>query len=327
MAVDVGPVVAAAHTALRAQVARIDSLNVFPVPDGDTGTNMLLTLDSMLKETSGSTYEDPVTASRAVARAALMGARGNSGVILSQMVKGACDVLATQERLTAETFAAAIDGARERAYASVRQPVEGTMLTVVKDAARAAREALAEDPGLPAVMRAAARAAHTAAEEGGQHPGVLPVHLRHHPGHLPRVVVPAARELAAQLAAHPLLEQLGELGALVGVHAGEGLLRGALVGVGVNVLGDAPVVVVGLVVGVALVDRSLLEAADEVLGVGAPVVVVAAPEEPLQHRIHFVSPSCGSRSRYPRHGTTPTWPRKSIGRTRASDECARRNPA
>src|SRR5215213_2943007 len=106
---------------------------------------MLLTLDSMLKETSGSTYGDPEAASRAVARAALMGARGNSGVILSQMIKGACDVLANHERLTAEAFATALDGARERSYASVREPVEGTMLTVIKDAARAAREALTED--------------------------------------------------------------------------------------------------------------------------------------------------------------------------------------
>jgi DAK2 domain fusion protein YloV len=160
MTTNVAVVVAAAHAALKAQVARIDALNVYPVPDGDTGTNMLLTLDSMLKETSGSTYEEPGAASRAVARAALMGARGNSGVILSQMVRGACDVLARHGRLTAGAFAAALEGATERAYASVRQPVEGTMLTVIKDAARAAREALTEDADLPAVMRASARAAH-----------------------------------------------------------------------------------------------------------------------------------------------------------------------
>ena len=71
MAIEVALVVAAAHAALKAQAARIDALNVYPVPDGDTGTNMLLTLDSMLKETSGSTYPSPGAASRAVARAAL----------------------------------------------------------------------------------------------------------------------------------------------------------------------------------------------------------------------------------------------------------------
>jgi DAK2 domain fusion protein YloV len=173
MAIDVALVVAAVHAALKAQVARIDALNVYPVPDGDTGTNMLLTLDSMLKETSGSTYEDPEAASRAIARAALMGARGNSGVILSQMVRGACEVLARHERLTAEAFAAALEGARERSYASVRQPVEGTMLTVIKDAARAAREASMEDEDLPAVMRASARAAHDSVRHTPELLGVL----------------------------------------------------------------------------------------------------------------------------------------------------------
>jgi DAK2 domain fusion protein YloV len=173
MAINAASVVAAAHAALKAQVARINALNVYPVPDGDTGTNMLLTLDSMLEETSGSTYDSPEAASRAVARAALMGARGNSGVILSQMVRGACDVLAGKERLTAEAFAAALDGARERGYASVREPVEGTMLTVIKDAARAAREALREEPDLPAVMRAAARAAHDSVRRTPELLGVL----------------------------------------------------------------------------------------------------------------------------------------------------------
>src|SRR3712207_6055833 len=100
MAINVALVVAAAHAALKAQVARINALNVYPVPDGDTGTNMLLTLDSVLKETSATTYEGPEAASRAVARAALMGARGNSGVILSQMVRGACDALARQKGFT-----------------------------------------------------------------------------------------------------------------------------------------------------------------------------------------------------------------------------------
>jgi uncharacterized protein len=173
MAINVVAAVAAAHAALKAQVARIDALNVYPVPDGDTGTNMLLTLDSMLKETSGSTYKDPEAASRAVARAALMGARGNSGVILSQMVRGACDVLARHERLTAETFAAALEGGRERSYASVRQPVEGTMLTVIKDAARAAREALTKDADLPAVMLTSTRAAHDSVRRTPELLGVL----------------------------------------------------------------------------------------------------------------------------------------------------------
>src|SRR5918997_2870580 len=161
MAIKTAFFVAAAHAALKAQVARINALNVYPVPDGDTGTNMLLTLESVLKETSDKTYETTEAASRAGARAALMGARGNSGVILSQMIRGACEVLAERTSLDAEAFAAGLEGARDRAYSSVREPVEGTMLTVIKDAAGAAREMLDKgDEDLVSVVGEARRAAH-----------------------------------------------------------------------------------------------------------------------------------------------------------------------
>ena len=161
MAIEVAHMVAAAHAAVKAQVARINDLNVYPVPDGDTGTNMLLTLGSALNETSGKSYGSPEEASKACARAALMGARGNSGVILSQMIRGACEVLADRRSLDAEAFAAGLEGARERAYASVREPVEGTMLTVIKDAALAAREAAeAGEADLLSVAGAARQAAH-----------------------------------------------------------------------------------------------------------------------------------------------------------------------
>jgi DAK2 domain fusion protein YloV len=161
MAIEVAYMVAAAHAAVKAQVARINGLNVYPVPDGDTGTNMLLTLESALNETSGKSYSSLEEASRACARAALMGARGNSGVILSQMIRGACEVLADRKSLDAEGFAAGLEGARERAYASVREPVEGTMLTVIKDAALAAREAAeGGEADLPSVVGAARQAAH-----------------------------------------------------------------------------------------------------------------------------------------------------------------------
>ncbi len=169
MTIRMSLVVAAVHAALKAQVSKIDSLNVYPVPDGDTGTNMLLTLESVLRETSEESYETPEAASKAGARAALMGARGNSGVILSQMIRGACDVLARHASLSAEAFAAALEGARERAYASIREPVEGTMLTVIKDAARAAREALEAGVKEPAgVVGAAAREAHASVKRTPQ---------------------------------------------------------------------------------------------------------------------------------------------------------------
>ena len=152
--------VAAAHAALKARVARINALNVYPVPDGDTGTNMLLTLESVLRETYKKIYATSSEAAESGARAALMGARGNSGVILSQMLRGACEVLAKEKQLDAETFMAAIEGARDRAYASMRKPVEGTMLTVIKDAAGAARSATAAGEKVAAVVRAAAHEAH-----------------------------------------------------------------------------------------------------------------------------------------------------------------------
>src|SRR5215213_3303470 len=173
MAIEVAYMVAAAHTAVKAQVARINDLNVYPVPDGDTGTNMLLTLESALEETRGEAYAGPEEASKAVARAALMGARGNSGVILSQMIRGASEALAGRSSLDAETFVAGLEGARERAYSSVREPVEGTMLTVIKDAAVAAREqAEGGEVDLTTVVEAARRAAHASVRHT---PELLPV--------------------------------------------------------------------------------------------------------------------------------------------------------
>lgn len=173
MTIKMAFVVAAAHAALKAQAARINALNVYPVPDGDTGTNMLLTLESILKEASNGSYESQQEASKAGARAALMGARGNSGVILSQMIRGAAEVLSKRASLTAEAFAEALEGARERAYASIREPVEGTMLTVVKDASQAAKSALEKGADLPAVIRAAAQEAHASVKRTPQLLGVL----------------------------------------------------------------------------------------------------------------------------------------------------------
>src|SRR5215203_6637883 len=104
---DLKAVVATAHAALKAQAAKINALNVYPVPDGDTGTNMLLTLQAVLEEVSASPHLEAAAAAKGVSRAALMGARGNSGVILSQILRGACEVLGQARVLDAQTFAAA----------------------------------------------------------------------------------------------------------------------------------------------------------------------------------------------------------------------------
>lgn len=169
MSIRTAVILPAMHAALRSQAARINELNVYPVPDGDTGTNMLLTLESVLKETSGEAYDNLESACKAAARAALMGARGNSGVLLSQMIRGAADVLSRKASLTAEAFVEALEGAKDRAYSSLRQPVEGTMLTVIKDAAAGAREALeAGATELSGVVRAAAKEAHASVRRSPQ---------------------------------------------------------------------------------------------------------------------------------------------------------------
>jgi DAK2 domain fusion protein YloV len=166
--VDLRMAVAAAHAALEGQAARIDALNVYPVPDGDTGTNMLLTLRSVLREVSAESGLRGREAARRVSRAALMGARGNSGVILSQITRGACEALgealaARDSLLDARAVAAALESARARAYSAMATPVEGTMLTVIAEAARAAARAVERgERDALAVLRTAARAAHEA---------------------------------------------------------------------------------------------------------------------------------------------------------------------
>jgi DAK2 domain fusion protein YloV len=159
--VDLRTVVAAGHAALKAQATKIDALNVYPVPDGDTGTNMLLTLQSVLEEVSASPGLKGAEAAKVVSRAALMGARGNSGVILSQILRGACEVLAEAHTLDSETLAKAFAGAKERAYAAVQSPVEGTMLSVIKDVSAAARSCVEQgEKDLLEILRVAALEAH-----------------------------------------------------------------------------------------------------------------------------------------------------------------------
>jgi DAK2 domain fusion protein YloV len=122
--------------ALELSRERIDDLNVYPVPDGDTGTNLTLTARGLVEALDASTVSDRQALAREATRAALMSARGNSGVILSQIVRGAAEVLAESDDL-----ARAFRGASDAAYAAVRKPVEGTMLTVIRALAEAAEEA------------------------------------------------------------------------------------------------------------------------------------------------------------------------------------------
>lgn len=110
----------------------VDALNVFPVPDGDTGTNMSLTIQSAVKELLNCSSNKMEEISEAVSRGALRGARGNSGVILSQIIRGICTVLRKTEEIDVKLFAQAMMSGAEIAYGAVSKPKEGTMLTVIR---------------------------------------------------------------------------------------------------------------------------------------------------------------------------------------------------
>lgn len=143
---DVLNAIAAASKALDARKEEVNRLNVFPVPDGDTGTNMSLTIESVVANIA----KLPIGASgadvrRAITTGALMGARGNSGVITSQILRGLCEGCAEVEVLDTKTVAKAFAKSVEVAFQAVRKPVEGTILTVLRDSADAAAEAVKKE--------------------------------------------------------------------------------------------------------------------------------------------------------------------------------------
>ncbi len=138
----------------------IDALNVFPVPDGDTGTNMLLTMRSTIEEAYRAPDHSASAVSQAIATGALMGARGNSGVILSQIWRGVAQGLAGKEKFTGKDLADALQQASVAAYKGINNPVEGTILTVAKDVAAAAQEqATGVNADLISILEAAVNAA------------------------------------------------------------------------------------------------------------------------------------------------------------------------
>ncbi|ANZ63809.1 hypothetical protein AYR62_06705 [Secundilactobacillus paracollinoides] len=150
----------------------INSLNVFPVPDGDTGTNMSLSLDSGLKYLNDETSTSVGALATALAKGLLMGARGNSGVILSQIFRGFSKSTEGKDELSATDLADAFAAGAETAYKAVMKPTEGTVLTVVREAAKAARKTAARDDNIVAVMDATYEAASDALKTT---PDLLPV--------------------------------------------------------------------------------------------------------------------------------------------------------
>ncbi len=157
---------------LEKSASDIDSLNVFPVPDGDTGTNMLLTMRSTMEEAEKAADTSISSITKAMATGALMGARGNSGVILSQFWSGLAQGLTGKETVDGHDWADALQKASEAAYKGLSNPVEGTILTVTKEAAAAAREQASENGDVVLVMEAAVSAA---TESVANTPTLLPV--------------------------------------------------------------------------------------------------------------------------------------------------------
>jgi uncharacterized protein len=156
----------ASSTWLDTQAERVDALNVFPVPDGDTGTNMSLTLRAAAEAVQA--LPDSATVAevaQAAYRASMMGARGNSGVILSQLLRGFAHALGDKTTMTSADLAAALRGASQVAYRGVSQPVEGTMLTVSRAVADAAEAAARLDADLPTCLEHVVRAAELAVAE------------------------------------------------------------------------------------------------------------------------------------------------------------------
>ncbi|MBI4761925.1 MAG: DAK2 domain-containing protein [Chloroflexota bacterium] len=157
---------------LRTNQQIVNSLNVFPVPDGDTGTNMLLTLTSAYNEIKDSGEKHFGRMAGMVAKGALMGARGNSGVILSQLWRGFARGVQDHETLDAETMVKAFAEARDTAYKGVVKPVEGTILTVAKGAAAGAEAGWRSGKDAIGILEEVVRAAD---ETVAQTPELLPV--------------------------------------------------------------------------------------------------------------------------------------------------------
>ena len=158
---DLREMFAAATTWLEKSASDIDALNVFPVPDGDCGTNMLLTMRSSIEEAYRAPDRSASAVVQAMASGALMGARGNSGVILSQIWRGLAQGLAGKESFTGSDLADALLQASMMAYKGLSNPVEGTILTVVREAASAAQvQASSDSNDLISVMEATVSAAN-----------------------------------------------------------------------------------------------------------------------------------------------------------------------
>ncbi|MEX2533719.1 MAG: DAK2 domain-containing protein [Nitriliruptoraceae bacterium] len=155
------------YRALDARRGQIDALNVFPVPDADTGTNMVLTIKAgldALRDARRQQIRDPAELARVVIRGVIRGARGNSGVILSQVLRAVVDEATSHDQVDAVAYANALASAQELAYSAVVEPVSGTMLSVIAAAANQARAAVDAGASLACVSRQTCEATRQAVE-------------------------------------------------------------------------------------------------------------------------------------------------------------------
>ena len=157
---------------LKTNQQAVNSLNVFPVPDGDTGTNMVLTMQAAFEEVENSAVDNVGQLAHAIARGALMGARGNSGVILSQIWRGFARALNDMPTMDVTTLAKALSEAKETAYKGVVRPVEGTILTVIKDIATQAEVSVQRTTSFTEVLFDIVQAAEASLERT---PELLPI--------------------------------------------------------------------------------------------------------------------------------------------------------
>lgn len=165
-------IIAASTAWLERHAAYINSLNVFPVPDGDSGTNMLLTMQAAMKEAESSPDHSAAAICNALSHGALLGARGNSGVILSQIIRGFTRSIEKAEAITAKDFAVAMVEGSRMAYKGVVKPVEGTILTIIREAADAAMVSATQSDDLRRVLSDTVDAARAAVVKT---PTLLPV--------------------------------------------------------------------------------------------------------------------------------------------------------
>lgn len=157
---------------LTANAKMVDALNVFPVPDGDTGTNMNLSMTSGAKEVKNNVQEHIGKVGVALSKGLLMGARGNSGVILSQLFRGFSKAVETKSQISGDDFAHALEAGVETAYKAVMKPVEGTILTVAKDSAKKGVQAAQNSNDIIVIMEEVLKEAKASLKRT---PDLLPV--------------------------------------------------------------------------------------------------------------------------------------------------------